>query len=204
MVFKELEKFIQHLNVETITEDRKKILQPLLAFIRKKNNLKEKIRISFICTHNSRRSHFTQIWAQTLAHYFVIENVFCYSAGTTSTALFPLVAETLGRQGFRIQKLSENQNPIYSIKYSENEPSVIGFSKVLDNDFNPKSNFAAVMTCTQANEMCPFVPGAEIRIPIPYEDPKKWDHLPHAFEKYFQISQQIATEMWYVFSQIKS
>ena len=103
-----------------------------------------------------------------------------------------------------IEKLSEGNNPVYSIKYAENQHPVIGFSKKMDDHFNPKSGFAAVMTCSQADEACPIVPGAEKRIPITFEDPKAFDHTPLQAEKYAERSMQIATEMFYVFSKIQS
>ncbi len=59
------------------------------------------------------------------------------------------------------------------------------------------------MTCNSANEACPFVFGAEQRIPITFEDPKEFDNTPQQAEKYAERSLQIATEMFYVFSQIK-
>jgi arsenate reductase len=113
-----------------------------------------------------------------------------------------MVAETLQKSGFQIQAISTNDNPVYSIKFSENAHPIIGFSKELDHDFNPKSEFAAIMTCDSANEACPFVPGAEKRIPITYADPKAFDNTPQQAEKYLERSMQIATEMLYVFSQI--
>lgn len=204
ILFKEIENLIENLKPETISDNRKAILQPLTKFIKAKVSNNEEIRINFICTHNSRRSHLSQVWAQTLAYYFNIKNIHCYSGGTESTALFPMVAETLKHSGFKIKTLSEDNNPIYSIKYAENEHPIIGFSKKLDDDFNPKSQFAAIMTCDSANEACPFVPGAEKRIPITFEDPKAFDNTPQQAEKYNERSMQIATELFYVFSQINS
>ena len=203
-LFKKIEITINSLNVENISVERKEILQPLIEFIRTKVNNAQEIRINFICTHNSRRSHFSQVWAQTMAHYFDIKNVFCYSGGTESTALFPMVAETLGNSGFEVKIISEGNNPIYSIKYAENEHPIIGFSKTLDDDFNPKSKFAAIMTCSQADGGCPFIAGAEKRIPITFEDPKAFDNTPQQKEKYNERSLQIATELFYIFSQIQS
>jgi arsenate reductase len=139
-----------------------------------------------------------------MANYFNIKNVFCYSGGTKSTALFPMVAETLQNSGFQINTISKNDNPVYSIKYADNEHPIIGFSKKLDDDFNPKSEFAAIMTCSQADGGCPFIAGAEKRIPITFEDPKAFDNTPQQAEKYNERSLQIATELFYVFSQIKS
>ena len=203
-LFTEIEKVISTLNIDTITDERKEILQPLIDFIQLKATSSQEIRINFICTHNSRRSHLSQVWSQTMAHYFDIKNVFCYSGGTEATALFPMAAETLRNSGFQIKTISKNENPVYSIKYADNEHPVIGFSKKLDDDFNPKSEFAAIMTCDSANEACPFVPGAEKRIPITFEDPKAFDNTPQQAEKYKERSLQIATELFFVFSQINS
>jgi arsenate reductase len=160
--------------------------------------------MNFICTHNSRRSHLSQVWAQTIAHYFAIKNVFCYSGGTEATALFPMAAKTLKTSGFQIKTISKNDNPVYSIKYSNNTHPIIGFSKKFDDDFNPKSEFVAIMTCDSANEACPIVSGAEKRIPITFEDPKAFDNTPQQEEKYAERSLQIATELFYVFTQINS
>ena len=203
-LFLDIEKLITELQPNTISEERKSILQPLIEFIQQKVTENQEIRLNFICTHNSRRSHLSQIWAQTMANYFNIKNVFSYSGGTEATALFPMVAETLQNSGFQIKTISEGNNPIYSVKYAENEHPIICFSKNLDDDFNPKSEFAAILTCNSANEACPTVFGAEKRIPITFEDPKAFDNTPQQAEKYQERSLQIATEMFYVFSKINS
>ena len=201
-LFTEIEQVINSLDIAKIHQDRTEILQHLIDYIQSKVDSKETIRINFICTHNSRRSHLSQVWAQTMATYFGIENVFCYSGGTEATALFPMAAKTLENSGFQIQTLSEGKNPVYAIKYAENEHPIIGFSKKLDDDFNPKSDFAAIMTCDSANEACPIVFGASIRIPIMFLDPKAFDNTPQQAEKYQERSLQIATELKYVFSKI--
>ena len=203
-LFSEIGKLIKTLNPLTISGDRKAVLQPLTDFIQSKVSNGQEIRINFICTHNSRRSHLSQVWAQTMANYFNINNVFCYSGGTEATALFPMAAETLRNSGFEVKTISEGNNPIYSIKYAQNAHPVIGFSKKLDDDFNPKSEFAAIMTCNSADEACPLVVGAEKRIPITFVDPKAFDNTPQQAEKYMERSLQIATELFYIFSQINS
>lgn len=204
MINKTIKSVIVTLNIASVTNKRKDILRPLTTFIQSKHTTGKAIRINFICTHNSRRSHLSQVWAQTMAHYFNIKNVTCYSGGTEATALFPMAVETLRNSGFELNTISEGKNPVYSIKYAKNEHPIIGFSKTLDDDFNPKSEFAAIMTCDSANEACPFVAGAEQRIPITFEDPKAFDNSPQQAEKYMERSLQIATELFYVFSQIKS
>ncbi|MRT93628.1 low molecular weight phosphatase family protein [Ancylomarina sp. 16SWW S1-10-2] len=204
MLFSEIDKIIKGLNPENISAERKEVLQPLSDFIQSKVSNNEEVRLNFICTHNSRRSHLAQIWAQTMARYFDVKNVFCYSGGTEGTALFPMVARTLRESGFQIKTIAEGNNPIYSIKYAANEHPIIGFSKTLDDDFNPKSEFAAIMTCSQADGNCPFIAGAEKRIPITFDDPKAFDNTDQQTEKYKERSLQIATELLYVFSQINS
>ena len=202
-LFSKIEKVIQNFNFENISEDRKLVLQPLVDFIQNKVNNNQEVRLNLICTHNSRRSHLSQVWAQTAASYYAVRNVFCYSGGTEATALFPMAAQTLTKQGFQIATLAEGTNPVYSIKYSENAHPVIGFSKTYDDCFNPQSQFAAIMTCSQADGGCPFIAGAEKRIPITFEDPKAFDNTPQQAEKYEERSIQIGTELFYVFSQIK-
>jgi arsenate reductase (thioredoxin) len=202
-LFSKIENTIKDLKIQEITIERKTILQPLVAFIQKKVNEQTAIRLNLICTHNSRRSHLAQIWAQTASAYYDVKNVFCYSGGTEATAMFPMVAKTLENQGFKIKTIAETNNPIYSVKYAENEHPVVCFSKKYDDDFNPSTEFAAIMTCSQADGGCPFIAGAENRIPITFNDPKEFDNTPLQAEKYLERSIQIATEMFYVFSQIK-
>lgn len=198
-----LSKTIEEVKSYNIDEERKEVLQPLVDFIQEKVNQKKAVNINFICTHNSRRSHLSQIWAQTAAAYSNIPDVHCYSGGTEETALFPKVAETLSTQGFSIFQISESNNPVYAIKYDDNASPIIGFSKKYDSSFNPKSSFTAVMTCSQADGGCPFIAGAEKRIPITFEDPKVSDSTSEQTKVYAERSLQIASEMFYVFSMIK-
>lgn len=195
-------RFISSLPVETISTKRKEVLYPLIDYIQSRLDLQQRIILQFICTHNSRRSQLCQVWAQVMAFHFKLMHVDSYSGGTESTALYPMVAETLKGAGFLIEKLSDGQNPIYAIKYAKNHPPIIGFSKLFSSDFNPKSDFAAIMTCDDAYQACPMVKGAVIRIPLSYQDPKIFDGTRHQTEKYQQRSLQIATEMFYVFSKI--
>ena len=116
-----LSKTIESISKIEVSAERKAVLQPLVDYIQNKVNTHEEIRLNFICTHNSRRSHLSQIWAQTMAFHFNIKNVFCYSGGTEATSMFPKVGETLQNQGFEILQLSESENPVYAIKFSENK-----------------------------------------------------------------------------------
>lgn len=203
-IYKQIEATIVNLDVKSISSERKEVLQSLIDFVQTKVDTNQAANLNFICTHNSRRSHLSQIWAQTLACYHNIHNVTTYSGGTEATAMFPKVAETLIKSGFTIEKLSQENNSIYAIKYAENAHPIIGFSKKYAAAFNPTNGFGAIMTCSQADKGCPFIFGAEKRIPITYEDPKLFDGKENQAEKYEERSLQIATEMLYVFSSIKN
>jgi arsenate reductase len=203
MLFTEIKNTIDSFDFNQVSEERNAILQPLVDYIQNKVDNKQPIRLNLICTHNSRRSHLSQVWAQTAAANYNVQNVSCYSGGTEATALFPMVAETLQNSGFEVKTISEGKNPVYSIKFASNEQPVIGFSKTYDDDFNPESEFAAIMTCSQADGGCPVIAGAEKRIPITFKDPKVSDGTPEQKDVYLERSLQIGTEMFYVFSQIK-
>ncbi|RZK70682.1 MAG: protein-tyrosine-phosphatase [Pedobacter sp.] len=186
-----------------ISDERKRILNSLADYVQEKVSTNSDVNINFICTHNSRRSHLSQVWAQVAASYYEVPKVVCYSGGTEATAMFPMIVETLRDTGFRIAKLSDTDNPVYMIKYADNLPPIIGFSKIYDHPFNPANSFAAIMTCSQADGGCPFIAGAEKRIPITFEDPKVSDGTPEQKQVYSERSFQIASEMFYVFSNIK-
>lgn len=203
ILYPEIASVADSFNFENIEADRKELLKPLIDFIQSKFFTHEEIRLNMICTHNSRRSHLGQIWAQAAAAHFQIPNVFCYSGGTEETAMFPMVGETLKACGFKIQSLSSGSNPVYAVKYSENQHPVIAFSKTYYDEFNPQEGFAAIMTCSQADGGCPFIAGAEKRVAITYNDPKEFDDTAQQAQKYLERSLQIAEEMFYVFSQIQ-
>lgn len=198
-----IQKYIEKLDIASLSEDRKIILQPLVDYINSKTQTNQIIHLNFICTHNSRRSHLAQVWAQAMASYFNIPNIACFSGGTEATAVYTMVIETLENAGFDISKEGDNKNPLYRINFTLNEKPIIAFSKKYDDDFNPKSEFAAILTCSQADGGCPFVAGSEKRISIMYEDPKISDGTPKQKDAYLERSKQIAAEMKYVFSQIR-
>ena len=183
-----------------ISAERKEILQVLIDYIKSKRKAEAPIRLHFICTHNSRRSQFSQIWAQTAADYFQIPAQ-CYSGGVEVTACNERAIASLERFGFLISKRGHS-NPIYITYHTQDANPILIFSKLFNDPVNPHSSFAAVMTCDHADENCPFIPGADARIPVRYEDPKAFDDSLVEAEKYDQRSMQIANEMFYVFSRV--
>jgi arsenate reductase len=196
----EISVFFNTLTKLSISKERKGILNLLINYITEKQAIKEEIKLIFICTHNSRRSQFAHVWATVAAYFYGIE-IACYSGGTEISAFNKRAIATLIKSGFRITK-EGIKNPIYSILFSEGAKTITAFSKPYDSEFNPNDNFAAIMTCSHADANCPYIPGAEKRISIQYEDPKEFDGFANEEEEYYKRSTQIASEMFYVFSKI--
>ena len=177
-----------------IPDNRKLILDKFKDYIQNKLEIGETPRLNFICTHNSRRSQFSQIWAQTAAAFFAID-VECFSGGVELTAFNERAVASILRCGFKVEKEGEI-NPKYTVYYDTKSKPIVAFSKLFDDTPSP---FAAVMTCAHADENCPFIPAAECRIPMRYDDPKAFDDTALEAEKYDERSIQIASEMFYVF-----
>jgi arsenate reductase len=204
-VLPSLQPLIQKLTGEfnQITESRKLIIKALTDFISEKSKVNEAINLNFICTHNSRRSHISQVWAQAAAQYYGIKNVHCFSGGTEATAFNPRAVKAMKEAGFDIQNLKDGNNPVYRVRFSDEAPALTVFSKKYDDDFNPKKDFAAIMTCSHADENCPLVLGATKRIALTYNDPKDFDGTPQENAKYSERVHEIGREIFYAFSQVK-
>ena len=185
-----------------INEDRLAVLKSLIDYIQSKIDQGKEINLNFICTHNSRRSQFSQIWAQTAADYFGVPGK-SYSGGVEVTAFNERAVASIKRSGFKVVAQGDN-NPIYSVFHSDQHDPIKAFSKLFDNPVNKAEQFAAVMTCSHADENCPFIPGTEQRIAVRYEDPKAFDDSPQEAAKYDERSMQIASEMFYVFSKVRT
>lgn len=177
---------------------RRETLGLLAEWIASKAREDQVARLVFICTHNSRRSHFGQVWAQTAAQAFGLGYVRTFSGGTEATALHPSAARALRDAGFEIRIEREDANPLYAVTAGAQLPALHLFSKRYDDATNPASGFAAVMTCSDADEACPFIPGADARFSLPYEDPKASDGTEAEEAVYAACSLQIASELVYV------
>ena len=184
-----------------ISNERIKVLQVLIDYIQRKKVADQPIVLNFICTHNSRRSQFAQIWASVASHAFSIKAI-CLSGGVEVTEFNPRAIDSLKRFGFGLSS-EGSENPKYALEYALKTNKLILFSKLFDDEVNQFENFAAVMTCDHADENCPFIPGTEQRISVQYQDPKQFDNTPEEADKYDERSRQIASEMFYVFSKIK-
>ncbi|MBK8944502.1 MAG: protein-tyrosine-phosphatase [Ignavibacteriae bacterium] len=203
-MFSKIENYLNSLTQEfyQISDQRKDLLNDFVNYILQKQNYKENSNLIFICTHNSRRSQFAQIWAKVASDFYGIENINCFSGGTEVTAFNPRAIKTLKQIGFEIINSDKTENPAYLIKYSENSETIKCFSKIYSDSNNPQNNFAAIMTCSDADENCPVVFGAEKRFPIRYEDPKKFDDTELEESKYLERCSEIAREMLFVFQNL--
>ena len=186
----------------SIPEARKEILARIAEYVRERRSKHQEVNLTYICTHNSRRSHMAQLWAKVASVYYGID-VNTFSGGTEVTAFNPRAVAALKRAGFKIFTESDSSNPIYSVYYSDNESPQLAWSKKYQDESNPQKDFAAIMTCSSADKNCPIVFGANARIAIPYEDPKVADNTEAEIKRYDERSHQIATEMMYCFSLLK-
>lgn len=187
---------------DTIPNERKLLLDKITAYIISKQNQSAPVNLVYICTHNSRRSHFGQVWAKVASDYFGIKNINTFSGGTEATAFNINAINALKRIGFDVKALSFEKNWVYGIIYENSTNAIECFSKVYSDEKNPKNNFLAIMTCSEAEANCPFIPGAELRIGTSYEDPKKFDNTNMQDAKYDERCKQIALETLYVFSKV--
>lgn len=141
------------------------------------------------------------IWAQAAAWHFGLDGVRTFSGGTEATAFNPRAVAALRDLGVRIVPTDENGgNMIYQIGLQADRPELEVFSKVYSDPVNPQNDFAAVMTCSDADEACPLVFGADARFATPYEDPKVSDGTPAEAATYRERAMEIGTEMFYVMS----
>jgi arsenate reductase len=205
MIIPSLNKTIESLENEFnfISSERKLLLTDLTNFIGDKSKSGQPVYLNFICTHNSRRSHLAQLWAQAAANYYGVKNVMCFSGGTEATAFNPRAVKAMKDAGFEIVVVKDGTNPIYDVKFADDAAVVKAFSKKYDDDANPKKDFAAIMTCSHADENCPLVLGAVKSIALTYDDPKEFDGTNQEAEKYAQRVREIGREIFYAFSQVK-
>ena len=199
-----LRSFVQERESEIndISLERKAQLEKLATYIQRRRDAGQPVRLVFVCTHNSRRSHMSQLWATVAALYFNVDGVESFSGGTECTAFNTRAIAALKRTGFQIEGMTLESNPKYRVSFADGVPPLICFSKLYDAEPNPSKDFCAVMTCAQADKSCPTVRGASQRLVIQFEDPKVADDTPQEAAKYDERCAQICREMLFVFSMV--
>jgi len=206
-LYLEIEPYISHRvsEFDRIPSERRQELQQLSDYIRRSHAKGQAANLTFVCTHNSRRSHLTQIWAQIGAAFYGVTNVRTFSGGTEVTACNPRTVDALERCGLRCSTTEElSSNPHYFVTFSESEPALICYSKVFNQAPNPASDYCAIMTCSHADQNCPVAIGCDLRLSIRYEDPKVADDTPEESATYDERCAQIAREMLYGMSMVRT
>lgn len=172
----------------------------LTRYLQEKAVAAEAARLIFICTHNSRRSQMAQLWAHAAADHFGLSGVHCFSGGTESTAFHPNAVAALRECGFRIDVSLPTENPVYEARYSDEAAPVALFSKRFVDAPNPHHDFCAVMTCSDADENCPLVTGASLRVALTWEDPKSADGSGNEARVYGERAREIGGEIARIFA----
>jgi protein-tyrosine-phosphatase len=201
-LFDEVAAFVEKCENEfdRISTQRKEQLEQMSDYLRECQESGKPARLIFVCTHNSRRSHMSQLWAAVAAVHYGLKNVETFSGGTECTAFNPRAVSAMERVGFKIKIVKPGSNPNYLTSFAHNTKPHTIFSKLYSDPENPTSNFCAVMTCSSADQSCPSVKGAVKRIAIPYEDPKIADDTPEETSAYDERVAQICREILYAFS----
>ena len=109
----------------------------------------ERLRVLFICTHNSARSQMAEGWLRHLAG----DRFDAHSAGTEATRVHPSAIQTMREVGVDIS----GQH-----------------SKTLAPYLNQPWDMV-ITVCDQANEACPFFPGGKQRLHWSFPDPSQAD-----------------------------
>lgn len=186
-----------------VPAERKAQLDRLAAYVRTERAAGRAPKLVYICTHNSRRSHLGQLFGALAAAAYGVPGVETFSGGTEVTAFNPRAVAALQRAGFEVDA-PPGTNPHYQLRFASAGPAQEAFSKHYADPPNPTSGFAAIMTCSAADESCPIVKGAALRVPLHYEDPKASDGTPEEAATYDARALQIATEAFYLFSRVAS
>lgn len=181
--------------------ERHQILKNVAAAITESIAQFGEARLNFICTHNSRRSQFSQVWGHMLAHQYGLP-VTSFSGGVEFTACNERTIASLERLGMQVEAEGEG-NPRYRVVY-EDSPEAVLFSKVFDDAENPSEHAIALMTCDHADENCPFIPSAWKRLPLRYEDPKRYDDTERESSAYDETRDLIREELDQIFGMVKT
>ena len=107
----------------------------------------QKPRVLFLCTHNSARSQMAEGMLRDLA----ADRFEVYSAGTEATHVRPLAIRAMDEMGIDISGQE---------------------SKTLERYVGEPFDYV-ITVCDEANEACPFFPGAKSRLHWSFEDPSQ-------------------------------
>lgn len=187
-----------------ISSKRKELLTTIATKIIEERHKLNKVRLNFICTHNSRRSQFAQVWAHFSIQQFKLRKIKSFSGGTETTAFHHNTIKSLQSAGFKFKLIEfSHTNPKYEITNAKMKKAAIGYSKFFSESTKNKP-FIAITTCNSADENCPFIPEAISRFHLPYIDPKQADNTEQTEKTYLMTNKIIAAEMNFLFEQVKN
>ncbi len=146
--------------------------------------------VVFLCTHNSRRSQYCEIWGNYFSSVYK-KSITFLSAGAVKTKVHKQIYKSLERVGVKVDRNSSIN--IENI-------TIIPFSKTL-SDIN-KKQFISIMTCSNYEKTCPFDPRSLINLQLFYKDPKRYDNSNREAEEYDKTSFMIACEINYILKNI--
>ncbi len=204
--YKQLQDYSNEVSHEfnLIEKDRKWQLDSIAAYIYQDWNKDKSINVLFICTHNSRRSHMASLWFQAATYYYGLTNFNTFSGGTEATVFNKRAVAALESSGLKYSIADSSQkNIVYTFKFGKRYPVKEQFSKKFSHQSNPQKDFVAIMVCSDADKSCPFVPGADKRFSLPYEDPRYSDNTASETAEYDKTCRLIAREMFYLANQVK-
>ena len=190
--------------VDLISTPRIHLLKAWAEEMAHEYNQVQKLNLLFICTHNSRRSQFAQAWGTAAAAYFGFKNIHSFSGGTEVTACHENTVKGLKSAGFKHPPVGREENTHYRFTATEPETEFVLYSKLYDDPANPQNRFFALMTCSSADQNCPFIPASIARIPLNYEDPKISDGQANEGQVYALRCAEIAREILFSFKLLKS
>jgi hypothetical protein len=168
------------------------------------------LHVTVVCTGNSRRSILGSAMGNLAAAYAGLPEVRFHSGGTAPTAFNPRTMAALRAIGFAVEPTGAEAprgepgtpNPACRVSWGEGLEAV-EFSKLYADPANPREGFAALMVCSEADEGCPFVRGAALRLSMPFLDPKAYDDGAYEAAKYAERRDNIGRLMLAVMVQAR-
>lgn len=165
--------------------------QQLADWVAKNYAPAKPLHVIIVCTGNSRRSMLAAHLGNLAAAYHGVDAIRFHSGGTAPTAFNRRTIETLKAIGFEITATGEEAtrgdlktpNPKYQVTWGQGF-TTLEYSKRYSDAPNPSAGFAAVMVCSEADSECPSVPGAALRLSMPFLDPKSFDDGKYETAKY--------------------
>ena len=190
-------------NIDTgIEKNRKDKLVKLAQVIKRNREQQNIVKVIFICTHNSRRSQFSQVWAYISSLYFKLDFLEFFSGGTEVDSVNLNVINALSNSGLKIEK-KQTGDEVYLLKSSKRDKGINLYSKEYSCKSNPPKHFIAIMTCSDADQMCPVIKGADKKVFLPYPDPRTSEKTGLEKKTYGHINAVVAKEMFYLMKQLK-